>query len=67
MVETNRDLDEGEHIHKVVEEEPWLDRCLLSSPQATKKQGGGKGVSSNRKPGMICFLLETNVCAVVYA
>lgn len=69
--EANRYLSEGEHVHEVVEEEePGLDWCLLTSPQATfiqKSRSGGRGVSSNRKPKMICFLLETNVLAVVYA
>lgn len=44
MVEANRYLDEGEHIHRVVEEEPGLDWCLLTSPQATFIQKSRRGV-----------------------
>lgn len=43
MVEANRYLDEGEHIHRVLEEEPGLDWCLLTSSQATLIQKSRKG------------------------
>lgn len=41
VVEATRYFDEGEHFHRVVEEEP---RCLLTSPKAIFIQKPKRGV-----------------------
>lgn len=43
-MEATRYFDEGEHFHRVVEEEPRLDWCLLTSPKAIFIQKPKRGV-----------------------
>lgn len=47
VVEATRYFDEGEHFHRVVEEEPRLDWCLLTSPKAIFIQKPKRGVGGD--------------------